>query len=263
MMLYLNLSRLIPQQGWLRFALAMLLLSLLVANSARAASEMMPVRSITASGIAERKVAPDEAHVSVTVGATHMKLEVAKAEHDKKLRDVMAIAKKAGIDDAQMKTLNSSTQPQYTWENNKQNFKGYRVATTLDLTVKKIDAVGGLLEKLSAAGLESGNTPEWGNLINVSYSVANPDKVRDEMLAEAIKNARKKAENMASAAGASIGNVIQITEGGAPQFDFPVPMMAHRKGAILEMAAADSMETAPPAGEQVVNANVTVVFELK
>lgn len=238
-----------------------LIASLLLATSAFAANDMLSVRSIAASGVAERKVAPDEAHVGVTVGATNMKLEAAKAEHDKKLRDVMAIAKKADIDEAQMKTLNSSTQPQYTWENNKQNFKGYRVSTTIDITVKKIDAVGGLLEKLSAAGLESGNTPEWGNLINVAYGISNPDKIRDEMLADAIKNARKKAENMANAAGATIGNVIQIHEVGAPQFTFPLPMMGRASG--VAMLAEKAMDTAPPIGEQSLTANVTVIFELK
>lgn len=226
------------------------------------AAEMTPVRSVTASGMSERKVAPDEAHVNVNFGATNLKLETAKAEHDKKLRDVMAIAKKVGIEDAQVKTENSSVQPQYRWENNKQLFKGYRVQTNLDITVKKIDAVGGLLEKLSSAGLEAGSGQEWGNLLNVSYSISKPDKIRDEMLAEAIKNARKKAENMAAAAGSSLGGVIQINEGGAPQLNFPMPMMA--------MARADGMATeaasapvAPPVGEQQVNANVTVIFELK
>lgn len=240
--------------------------ALLTATPALAVGELtqVPVRSITASGMSERKVAPDEAHVQVNFGATNMKLEAAKAEHDKKLRTVMSIAEKAGIDKAQMKTLNSSIQPVYTWEDNRQNFRGYRVQTMIDITVKKIDAVGALIEKLSVAGLESGNTQEWGNLLNVSYSISNPDKVRDEMLAEAIKNARAKAQNMATAAGASIGNVIQINEGGAPQFNFPpAPMMARAEMAMAGGAADAKMAVAPPVGEQQVNANVTVIFELK
>jgi uncharacterized protein YggE len=236
--------------------------TLLIAGQAVAA-DVSAVRSISASGVSERKVAPDEAHVQVNFGATNLKLETAKAEHDKKLRDVMAIAEKAGIDKAQMKTLSSSTQPHYTWENSKQNFKGYRVQTLLDITVKKIDAVGGLIEKLSAAGLETGGTQEWGNLLNVSYTISDPDAIRDEMLADAIKNARKKAENMAAAAGASIGAVIQINEGGAPQFNFPQPMLMARGGMVAMSADAAKMESAPPVGEQSVNANVTVIFELK
>lgn len=252
------------QQVWFLFTLMMLLLTLVVAKPARAedTANLTHVRSVTASGTAERKVALDEAHVSVTIGATSMKLAEAKAAHDRKLRDVVAIAKKEEINEAQIKTQSSSTQPQYTWENNKQNFKGYRVATTLGITVKEIGAVGALLEKLSAAGLEQDNKPEWGQLISVSYSISNPDKIRDEMLADAIKNARAKAENMAAAAGASLGNVLQINESGTPQFaPIPMPMMA--RAMVASDGAMAEKSVAPPVGEQSLNANVTVTFELK
>ncbi len=218
-------------------------------------------RIITTSGSAERRIVPDEAHVNVNAGATNPKLETAKAEHDRKLRDIIAIAKKAGVDEAQIKTQHSSVQPQYSYENNKQNFRGYLVQTSLDITVKKIDAVGGLIEKLTSAKLENGAGQDWSGLMNVSYSVSDPDKVRDEMLADAIRNARLKAERMAAAAGAKIGRVAQINEGGAPQFAFPQPMMAMARAGGMEKAA--DMAVAPPPGEQQVNANVTVSFELK
>jgi uncharacterized protein YggE len=237
-----------------------LIAACLVAASAWA--QQAPVRSITATGVAERKITPDEAHVNVNVGVTNPKLELAKTEHDKKLRDVLAIAKANGIEAAQVKTLNSMTQPHYVWENNKQNLKGYRVQTQLDITVKKTETLGDLLQKLNSAGLENGGAQEWGGLINVNYTIANPDKIRDEMLADAVKNARAKAQNMATAAGASVGEAIQINEGNAPQFNFPtpMPMMARAMKASADAAAP---EMAPPAGEQTLNANVTVTFELK
>ncbi|MES2984876.1 MAG: SIMPL domain-containing protein [Pseudomonadota bacterium] len=239
----------------------MVVAALLVAAPAFAADlAAVPVRSITTSGQAERKIAPDQAHVNVNVSALNVKLDAAKAEHDKKLRDVMAIAKKAGIDEAQMKTLNASVQPQYSYDNNKRSFRGYQVQTALDITVKNIDTVGELIEKLTGAGLENGANAEWGNLINVSYTIGNPDKIRDDMLVDAIKNARAKAESMAAAAGGSVGSVIQINEGSAPQFNFPVPMMAR---AMVASAPMMEKSVAPPVGEQDVNANVTVIFELK
>lgn len=241
--------------------LALIIAPLLIASSAFAAE--MPIRNITVSGMAERKVVPDEAHITITVSATNLKLETAKAEHDKKLRDVMDIAAKEDIAHAQMKTTNSSVQPVYTWENSKQLFKGYRATSTLDITVKKTDSVGDLVSKFTSAKLESDDAQGWGQFLNVSYAVAEPDKIRDEMLAEAIRNARMKAEKMASAADASVGKVIQINEGSMPSFDFPrpMPMMARAMVGAADGAAEKSI--APPAGEQQLNANVTVMFELK
>lgn len=221
-----------------------------------------PPRMVTVNGLSERKVVPDEAHIQVNVNALAAKVETAKAEHDRKLKEVIAIAKKEGVDDAQIKTQHSSIQPQYTYENNKRVFKGYQVQTMLDVTVKKTESLGALVEKLSAAKLENTGANEWQNLVSVSYSLSNPDKIRDEMLADAIKNARMKAERMADAAGAKVGRVMAINEGGAPSFAFP-PMPMARGGVMMAMKAESTDAMTPPPGEQQVNATVTVSFELK
>jgi uncharacterized protein YggE len=248
----------------MRSSLIVLVMSVFAASAM--AAEATAQRMITVSGSAERKITPDQAHINVNISGLDGKLENAKAQHDKKLKDVIAIAKSAGIDAAQIKTQNSSIQPQYTYDNNKRQFKGYQVQTSLDILVKKVDDLGGVIEKLSSAKLESAAGNEWQGLLNVNYTLADPDKIRDEMLADAIKNARAKADRMAAAADAKIGRVVNIAEGGVPSFNFPlppVPMMARamsmKAGAAMENDAA----MAPPPGEQQVNANVTVSFELK
>lgn len=245
----------------MRLIAAFLILTVFVSTAALADDK--PVRSITVTGQTERKVVPDEAHVNVNVNAVNMKMETAKSEHDQKLRKVIDIAKKAGIDEAQIKTRSANVQPRYSYENSSRVFKGYQVTTSLDITVKKISSVGEVLEKLMGAGLESKADTEWMGLANVSYTISNPNKLRDEMTTEAIKNAREKAERMASAAGASLGVVYQVSEGNVPQFNYPrpMPMMAMAaRGAQAEMAS-DAMS--PPPGEQEVSTTVTVMYELK
>lgn len=226
------------------------------------ADELKPVRSITVTGQAERKVVPDEAHINFNVSAMNAKLAAAKSEHDDKLRKVIDIAKSAGIEEAQIKTDSATIQPQYNYENNKQVFKGYRVATSLDITVKKTESVGTLMEKLTNAGLENKTDNEWMGLMSVNYTISNPNKIRDEMASDAIKNARAKAEQMAAAAGASLGQVYQVNEGNAPSFNYPrpMPMMAMARSNEI---APPAIPVVPPAGEQEVNASVTVTYELK
>ena len=240
----------------MRFGLACV--ATILAATSLQAQELKPIRSLTVTGQAERKIVPDEAHVTVTTSALNAKVAAAKAEHDVKLRKVIDIAHANSIDEAQIKTQSSRMQPQYSYDNNKRQFKGYQVATSLDITVKKTDAVGPLLEKLVGAGLETQTDNEAMGMIGVSYSISDPDKIRDAMATDAIDNAHAKAERMASAAGASLGAVYQLTEGNAPSFNYPraMPMMAMAKA-----ASADTM--APPAGEQEVNTSVTVTYELK
>ncbi len=224
------------------------------------ADDFRPIRTITVQGKAERSVVPDEAHVSVSVSALDTKLKTAKAEHDQKLRKVFAVAESAGIELAQIKTQSSNVQPEYSYANNTRSFKGYRVATSLDMTVSKIDSVGGLLEKLLAAGLEDKENSGWMGLVSVNYTIANPDRLRDEMVVEAIRNAHDKAARMAASAGASLGKVHQINEGNAPAFDYPRPMLMRAMSA--SAPAMEAAPVAPPPGEQEVNASVTVTYEL-
>jgi uncharacterized protein YggE len=219
------------------------------------------------SGQAERKVVPDEAHIIVNLNAQDKDMAKARAAHQQKLSKLLDIVKKAGIDEKKVSTQSSSIQPVYTYRNaangqSQRVFEGYRVQTSLDVTVGDTAKLGSLMNSISSAGFEQGANTEWGNLISTYYTLSDPDKIRDEMLVQAIENARVKAERMADAAGADLGGVYQINEQGTPQFQ---PMMVRAATPMMAMAkgADASMEMAPPAGEQQIQSNVTVTYELK
>lgn len=241
--------------------------ALLIANTANAQElQYQSIRTISVTGQTERKVVPDEAHINVNLNSMEVKLGAAKAAHDAKLAKLMAIVRGAGIDEKKVRTESSSTQPVYVYENDAQGrqqrlFKGYRVQTNVDVTVSDTTRLGDLSDQITGAGFETGANTEWGNLISTYYTISNPDKIRDEMLVDAIANAKAKAERMAMAAGASVARVHSITEGSAPMFQpRPMPMMAMAKA---EFAGAAADAVAPPAGEQALNSTVTVVYELQ
>lgn len=222
-------------------------------------AEMVPIRSITVNGLAERKVVPDEAHIMVTLGATNLKMADAKAAHDAKLKKLFAIADKNGIAQKHISTQSSDVQPSYTYSDDKRIFKGYRVQTTVDMKLDDTAKVGAVTEQIMTSGLEDQNQDEYGQLLSTSYTLSNPDALRDEMLADAIRNARAKADKMAAASGSEISRVYQISEGEQPMFQ-PRPMMVMAMKAEAGMAR-DAV--APPAGEQDMCSTVTVTFELK
>lgn len=238
-------------------------LMVVVANPAFAAPEMLAVRTVTVTGVAEHKVVPDEAHITVNLNAMDKKIAVAKATHDAKLSKLMGIVKDAGIDEKKVSTQSSSTQPVYHYDNdgkgkNVRTFDGYRVQTNIDITVSDTKKLGGLMEAISSAGLEEGADSEWGNLMSVNYTISNPMKLREEMLVEAMDNAKEKAAKLAEAAGAVIGSVYQISEGDTPRFA-PMPMAMQAPRGYSDAAA----RIAPPAGEQQLESTVNVTYELK
>lgn len=242
-----------------------LALSVALLSSTALAEDRIAIRSITVSGMAERKVVPDEAHITVNLNAQNKEMAAARSAHQQKLAKLMGIVKKAGIEERKVSTQSSNIQPVYTYRNttngnSERVFEGYRVQTNLDITVPDTAKLGGLIDSISSAGFEQGANTEWGNLLNVYYTLSNPDKLRDEMLVQAIANAKAKAERMASAAGAGLGNVYQINESGTPQFQ---PMYAAVAGRAAPMAMKAEMDTAaPPAGEQQLQSTVTVTYEL-
>lgn len=281
----------------MRFIPVALLGFSLMAAAPAFAQEMKPVRSITVSGLAERKVVPDEAHVTVNLNAQDKTLGSARSADDAKLATLMALVKKAGIDEKKVSTQSFTIQPVYTTRavqvppdeacikdyqerlkklvgahgsgtlapcpivtEHKSVLEGYRVQTNVDITVGDTSKLAGVMDRIAGSGFEQGATNEWGDLMSVYYTLSAPDKVRDELLGAAIANAHAKAEGMARAAGASLGAVYQIQENGTPQFR---PLMAPRAMMANAGAVADAAPMAPPAGEQQVQSNVTITYELK
>ena len=240
----------------------------LLAMTAHAQSApLSPIRSITVNGEAQRKVVPDEAHLTVDLNAQAMKMGDAKSAHDAKLEKLLAIAKAEGIDSKKIRTQSTSVQPVYSYPADPathqpvRHFDGYRMSSNIDITVTDTDHLAPLLDKITNAELDKGNAPEWGNLVNLYYTISNPEKLRDDLLAEAIANAKAKADNMSAAAGTAVGRVYEIREGGAPVFTpTPMPMMARAMAASAPMMKSAE---APPAGEQQVQSSVTVTYELK
>lgn len=229
--------------------------------------DLKAVRTISVSGEANRKFVPDEAHLRVNLNSMKMKLADAKANHDEKLKKLMSIVDEAGIEERKVRTESSTVQPVYEYVqvpqgNSNRVFRGYRVQTQLDVTVVETTKLGSVMENITNAGFEQGANTEWGDLLNLQYQVSEPEKKRDELLAEAISVARAKAERMAQAAGAKIGDVFQINEGNVPNFQPPVPMPMMMMAKAADMAGAEAAY-APPAGEQQLNATVSVVFELE
>lgn len=276
-------------------AAASLSLSLLAAPAF--ADELKAVRTITVTGEAKKQVVPDEAHLTVNLNAQNKDMAAAQSAHNQKLSKLMAIVKKAGIDEKKVRTQSSNIQPVYTSKDvavpvdtacmkayeeklkkltstpgsiltpcpggyeRKSVLEGYRVQTDLDVTVGDTKKLAALMDKIATSGFEQDMKDEWGNLMSVYYTLSDPDKLRDEMLSEAIANAKAKAERMASAAGSGLGRVYSINEGGTPQFQ-PV-MMAAPRAMMMKAGIASDAAMAPPAGEQQVQSSVTVTYELK
>ena len=104
-------------------------------------TSLQELRTISVNGQVERLVVPDQAILTVNLNAMKKELSDAKAAHDRKLTQLMAIIRDARISEKKMRANNSNVQPQYESRRiDKQNrhesfLVGYRVHSNITITL--------------------------------------------------------------------------------------------------------------------------------
>lgn len=231
----------------------------LLSISSVSAQEALPGRLVTVTGEAEVKRAPDKADVSVNISEQSHNAEQAKKLADEKIESLYKIASNLGIAKNDMRTDYSSVQPVYNYTNTGQVFQGYSVMHQVTLTLRDVNKVAVLTEKLIAAKIDQIN--------NVQYGLQKEDEAKDEALKEALVKARRKADMLAGAMRETVDKVYAINEAGVSFQPIPMPMV-RGKMAMMEagVAPAPMMADAsanPPSGEMAINASLTATFLLK
>ena len=218
-----------------------------------ASAQEVPLRAITVYGEARRDVSPDMARLTVNVIAKDRDLQKAKQLHDTKMQELLKIAASMQIERKDIKTQFASIQPEYDYQDSKQTFREYSINNAIEIGVKRMNIVGELMQKLVSA--------KFDNVGNVQYTIDNDLAYRDEVLLEALDNAKAKAAKVAERMGVTLGKPLAVQQGHqAPQ---PVPMV---RAMAMEMTADAKMAgggVQPPEGMMQINATVTVSYEIK
>lgn len=233
----------------LSFAAAAVLGLIAATSPAFAEGGRMP-RIISLTGHGEVRSVPDLAYVTsgvVTQGATAAE---ALASNTKAMNDLFAALRDSGIADKDVQTSNFSVQPRYDFQNGQApKLVGYDVSNNVTVTLRKIEGLGPLLDKL----VQNGSNQISG----VTFDVAKPQDAMDEARKLATADATRKAKVYAEAMGIELGPVMQVSEASAGQP--PMPMV---RGTMMkaDMAAAP---VPVAAGEQTIAVDVNVTWEIK
>jgi uncharacterized protein YggE len=202
-----------------------------------------PVRSITVDGSASITSVPDRATFSFGVDERGETASEALTAASDAVRRVTDAVKHAGVDgkDVQTESISLST----LTSSDGRHIEGYAANASISVRARDLDRAGGLVDAAVAAGANSVYGP--------SLDRSDADELANQALADAVADARQKAEALAKAADGSLGRVISVTEGGASAP--PIPYAAR------ESALATDVPIEP--GTQEIQASVTVVFELR
>jgi uncharacterized protein YggE len=201
---------------------------------------------ITMSGHGETHGQPDIAMLSAGVSVDAPTAAAALADANKDMQAILAALKKLGVADKDIQTRNFSVQPQYANGNGQApHVTGYQVSNQVEVRLAEIGRLGPALDALVAAGANQTN--------GVNFSIHDPAALLAQARAQAVADARAKAETFAKAAGVALGSILSIAEngnGGPRPMVFAAPMM---KAASVPVAL----------GEEAVSADVTIAWEIK
>lgn len=194
------------------------------------------------------KAKPDLATTQVAVDVINKDVVEAQRDAATRMDRVMARLKELGIAADDIKTSQYSISPQYDYaaNNSKPTLTGYRVVNAISVSIRQLDKAGQILDAVIAAGAT--------RVDGVSFTIADPTPLQSQARAAAVKQARARAEELAKAAGVTLGKVTSINErtaGAAPQLP---------TSTVRGLAAAD---TSISPGELEVRVSVQLSFGIQ
>ena len=224
---------------------AVLGLALLGCVPAAQADDDKPRRSITVSASGAVSVEPDQARITSGVTADGATAREALTSNSAAMQKVIAALKEAGIDPKDIQTAAFRVEPRYTRpiEGQAAKIDGYSVTNEVQVLVRDLDKLGDILDRLVTAGANQ--------TAGLNFEVSKAETLLDEARQQAVANALRRANLYAAAAGAKVGEVLTIVEGGGEP---PRPMV---------MARAMKAEAVPiERGTETLEANVTITWAL-
>jgi uncharacterized protein YggE len=233
----------------LLFGMALILTSASVAS----ADTISLSHTITVDGEATLYVDPD--HASMTLGVVTSGPTVSDALHQNsaKVNAVVAAIKTLGVKQSELQTSTFSIQPNHPRDKDGRilfdQVSGYEVTNSLTVTVSDLSKVGAIIDAAADAGANTSN--------NVIFEVSNREALLDKVRADAMRNAKRKADIMASAVGAQVGGLITVGNPLVRSTEFESAAMAPPP------PPPPGQETSILPGQLSISANVTAVFALK
>jgi len=225
-----------------------ILLAILASNVVSIQAEEVP-RVISVTGQGSATAPPDMATVTTGVVTQGVTAAEALESNNAAMQRLMAVLKRSNVADKDIQTSGFYVNPEYQRQQRGDESPaiiGYRVTNQVQVRVRNLPNLGGILDAL----VKSGSNQVSG----ISFGIENSIGVLDQARTAAVADARRRAQLYAQSAGVLVGKVLSISEQTAIA---PQPRYMN----FARAAAADAVPVAT--GEQELQASVSIIFELK
>ncbi|MEY2665620.1 MAG: hypothetical protein RLZZ480_725 [Candidatus Parcubacteria bacterium] len=228
--------------------------------------------TISVSGEGEAKVTPNIAEVSFTIRTFDKKADVAQSSTTARMNDIIGMVKGNGVEDKDIKTTGFDLYehyPEYAYEPACDMYSleygmggeadcapteykpdGFEAAQTITVRIRDISKAGLILAEAAKRGAT--------NISGLSFTVDDKMAGKTEARDKALKNARERAEQVASQLGVRIKRMTGYYEN-----DFYTDPFSPNSYDAEYMGKTASGEPYLQAGEVTVKSTVNVSFEIE
>lgn len=216
-------------------------------------------RTIRVKGIGKLSVKPDTIRINMEATYLSPNYEGALAQSASDMQDLRNTVESAGLDSKDLKTTSFSIDSEYEGYNDKENnyrrrFLGYKYTHFLYI---QFPSDNKKLSKVLTALAKSHVNVEF----SIKYTVKDTEAAKNQLLAKAVEDSKRKAEILVEASGLFLGNLISIDYSWGEIKMFSEPMNKSLMSENLIYEASYNFEIEPDDIDM--EDTVTLIWEIK
>ena len=169
---------------------------------------------IIVTGTSSIELEPDMATLSLGIESSANTVSEARDNASISINEMLNAMKNVGIDDEDIQTTAFNIYPQYEYievrDNGRvrgvQELVGFTVSNMLLVTVKNLEGIGEIIDKITDAG---GNDVRFNS---INFGIQDPIPYQSELRKLAVDDGLTKASQLAEYSGVKLGAVTMITD---------------------------------------------------
>lgn len=190
--------------GLALLAVVLVLQLLVVLPGPAATGTLAEPQGITVMTQGKASAEPDLAKITIGVQTRDSEAEVAARQNGDRMAGVMGALQDIGVAEEDIQTVDYSIRAEIDWDDDEQRVIGYVVNNSVLIKIREVDEVGDVLDAVTDAGAN--------NIFGIQFTFDDPSALREQARAEAMTEAKDKAEALAQLGGVGLGKPRHISE---------------------------------------------------
>ncbi|WP_164876802.1 SIMPL domain-containing protein [Pseudidiomarina gelatinasegens] len=200
-------------------------------------------RTLTVSSHADIEVEPDQVNINLSINREGQDLTLLKQEIDTTTAAIITFLREQQIDDRDIRSYQINASPRYDYKDGERLQRGYTATRQVSVLLRQVSNYDTIINQ----ALEVGAT----HILNSEFLVSETEALYQQVLEQAVVNARAKADKMARAANSAVVDVLQIQESSQTPVRYEATMR-------MQQAADVSLP-----GTNKIRAQVQVTYQLE